>query len=132
MEPEDKLKTTKGNDAAGGGTGAGRQRLKDKKALKTSALILCGALVASVALYGAQRVWLGGGKAPVAISSVTPTGEVSGTSNITIDFNQNMVEQHMLEEAHDNEHVVIEPQLAGRFKWVSPHRLRFYPDIFHL
>ncbi len=69
------------------------------------------------------------GKMPVTITSVSPTGEIPGTQNITIEFNYNMVGENELDAMHDNKNVAIVPELAGDFKWVTQHLLRFYPKV---
>lgn len=65
---------------------------------------------------------------PVKVVSVQPLGEVSRKINLTFEFSQNMVKEQMVDQPLDTVAMRFEPQIPGRFKWLSPRTLRFFPD----
>lgn len=69
------------------------------------------------------------GKNSVEITSVDPLGQVDRKTNITIEFSRDMVPEAETNIAHDSLAVVFEPGIPGQFKWISPRRLRFFPNL---
>jgi uncharacterized protein YfaS (alpha-2-macroglobulin family) len=65
----------------------------------------------------------------VEVESVTPSGEVSRTANLTWLFSKAVVADSLLRRAVEPAPVVFSPEIPGKFRWIAPNKLRFYPDV---
>jgi len=63
----------------------------------------------------------------VSIVSFSPTGKVPMRTNFTFEFSDDIVDEEELGIEHDELPVKFIPPIPGRFKWIAPHKLRFYP-----
>ncbi len=72
-----------------------------------------------------------GGRIPVEISSVSPTGEVPLKTNFTLEFTADIVDESKINTIlfPKDVPVIFEPKIPGRFKWLSTRMLRFFPEI---
>lgn len=69
------------------------------------------------------------GGIPVTIESFTPRGEITRTTNFTIEFSQDMTEVSSVGVQLDSAPVVFSPEIPGKYKWISQNELRFFPEI---
>ncbi len=64
----------------------------------------------------------------VSVKSFSPTGEVKKYTNFTIEFDQVLAPDTLLNKWIENKFIKFEPPLNGKVKWISPLKLIFSPD----
>lgn len=72
-----------------------------------------------------------GGLMPVEICSFSPSGEVARTTNFTFEFTSDIVDENKVNVAFfpDEIPITFSPAIPGRFKWLSPRTLKFFPNV---
>lgn len=68
------------------------------------------------------------GENAVTIDSITPSDEVSQRTNFTFSFSKPVVDRDSLDKWHETPLIQFEPFVKGKYKWISPSELRFYPE----
>jgi uncharacterized protein YfaS (alpha-2-macroglobulin family) len=91
--------------------------------------IFGGVLVGLLLLLFVIRIISTIGKSGVEVTSVDPLGQVDRKTNITIEFSRDMVAASQMNVASDSLAVVFKPGIPGQYKWISPRRLRFFPNL---
>jgi len=64
----------------------------------------------------------------VSVVSFEPSEKVMGRQNITVSFSVPVVDAALVGQPLADRPLVIKPEIAGVFKWISTDSLRFYPD----
>ena len=95
-------------------------------------LIIIGVLLAIIAVGLGYILRVPQGKIPVTVESFTPKGEITRTTNFTIEFSQDMVDNAAVGIQLDSAPVVFTPTIPGKYRWIAQHRLRFFPDVMLL
>ncbi|MGQ9608858.1 MAG: alpha-2-macroglobulin family protein [bacterium] len=72
------------------------------------------------------------GRLAVKIESFEPTGEVPQTINFTIKFSQNMIDEELVGKQIENIPITFSPPITGKYKWIAPHILQFFPNVMLL
>ena len=104
-----------------------------KKSLGTNLWIgIVAVLVAIIALGIGYLLTSPRGKIPVTIESFTPKGEVTRTTNFTIEFSQDMVDEVSVGAQLDTAPVSFSPAVPGKFRWTARNKLRFFPEVILL
>ena len=91
-------------------------------------LYVVAGIVGILVLYVAIRSLHFRGKIPVKVVAVQPLGEVDRRTNLTFEFSRDMVDDQAIGGLRDTVAVRFDPEIHGRFKWISRRRLRFFPD----
>jgi len=89
---------------------------------------IIGILLAIIALGLGYILNAPRGKIPVAVESFIPTGEITRTTNFTIEFSQDMVAETAISVQMDSAPVVFSPVIPGKYRWIARNRLRFFPE----
>ncbi len=90
--------------------------------------IAAGCIITSLVTCKEKPLTIGSfSSTAVTIASVFPTGEVSVTANITIDFTHNMVPEDQVGIELQNDTITFTPEIIGKCRWVTPNKLRFHP-----
>lgn len=97
--------------------------------MKKGYKILGGVLAGLLLLLFLVRFFSTLGKSSIEVTSVDPLGQVDPKSNFTIEFSGDMVAANQMNVASDSLPVVFTPAIPGQFKWISPRRLRFFPNL---
>ncbi|MFC1717862.1 MG2 domain-containing protein, partial [Candidatus Poribacteria bacterium] len=92
-------------------------------------LIIIGILLAIIAVGLGYIMDSPRGKIPVTVESFTPRGEIMRTTNFTIEFSQDMVEESDVGVQLDSAPVVFTPTIPGKYRWIARNKLRFFPEI---
>ena len=64
----------------------------------------------------------------VTIKNFSPQGEVANLTTFTIEFSENLAPADVQDKWLNDEFVVFEPKIKGKFKWTSGSTLIFSPD----
>ncbi|MFO7445213.1 MAG: MG2 domain-containing protein [Ignavibacteriaceae bacterium] len=65
----------------------------------------------------------------VSIERFSPEGEVSANSIFTIEFSENLAPSDVIDKWLNDEFIVFEPAIKGKFKWTARNKLIFSPDF---
>jgi len=65
----------------------------------------------------------------VRVEQFAPQGEVRQATNFTLVFSRSLVDESRLGEPVKTPPVKFNPSIAGRFQWIAPDKLRFYPSV---
>jgi uncharacterized protein YfaS (alpha-2-macroglobulin family) len=118
------------NNTSTGKNKGSNPRQMEKIITVVGLMIIAGLIIYTVAVKGdIGKHFLAPGEKGVSIVSFIPTGEVENTTNITVEFTHNMVEDQevQVELEPDSNLINFNPDIPGRFKWISTHKLRFFP-----
>jgi len=69
------------------------------------------------------------GRIPVTVESFTPGGEITRTTNFTIEFSQDMVSESSVGVSLDSAPVIFSPAIPGKYRWIARNKLRFFPEV---
>ncbi|MBD3184339.1 hypothetical protein GF312_18795, partial [Candidatus Poribacteria bacterium] len=87
--------------------------------------VLLAVIIAGLAyIWGTPR-----GKIPVTIEDFDPEGEITRTTNFTVEFSQDMVPENQVDIQIDNLPIEFSPEIPGKFRWIARNKLRFFPEI---
>ncbi|MFN0201366.1 MAG: alpha-2-macroglobulin family protein [Bacteroidia bacterium] len=64
----------------------------------------------------------------VRVTKFTPTGEVSDFQTFTVTFNKDIAPKDKIDQWTNEEYMTFEPNIKGKYKWVSSNTLIFSPD----
>jgi uncharacterized protein YfaS (alpha-2-macroglobulin family) len=62
-----------------------------------------------------------------SIATLTPSGEIIVNTNLTFDFPKDIIDEAEVGNDVEKPLVVFTPEVSGRFRWISPAKLRFFP-----
>lgn len=65
----------------------------------------------------------------IKIESFSPLDEVSQTTNFTIKFSKDVVEDSLINVWLDQPAIDFEPPIPGNSQWIASDQIRFYPDV---
>ena len=65
----------------------------------------------------------------VKISEFSPVGEVQQSTNFTIVFSKEVVEDSLVNVWLDQAPISFNPAIPGKFQWIDHSKIRFYPDV---
>lgn len=85
-------------------------------------------LVVVIVVGGVYTLSAERGHETVKVELFSPTNEVQQTTNITILFSKDLVNDSLVNVLLDNAPVVFEPKIPGKFEWIARNKLRFSPD----
>ncbi len=107
---------------------------KNKNWVRTNAkwLGIIAVLVIIIIVGAVKMLASPPGRLAVKIESFEPTGEVPQTTNFTIKFSQNMVNEELVGKLIENVPMTFSPTITGKYKWIAPHILQFYPNVMLL
>jgi uncharacterized protein YfaS (alpha-2-macroglobulin family) len=69
-----------------------------------------------------------GTSSDVRVVNFTPTGKVNQLTTFTVEFSDNIAPMDKQNQWLDDEFIMFEPKIPGKFKWVSGSMLVFSPD----
>ena len=72
------------------------------------------------------------GRIPVTVESFTPKGEITRTTNFTMEFSQDVVDEASVGIQMDSVPVVFSPEIPGKYRWIARNELRFFPEVMLL
>jgi len=108
------------NPAPGSGRKAGLV------SVQTVVIIILAILVAAGGLY---LLFMQERGERVGIVRCSPIGETPLTTNITVEFSHTLVPDSLVDVQLDDELIRFTPELPGKFRWIAPNTLRFYPNV---
>ncbi|MDW7681174.1 MAG: Ig-like domain-containing protein, partial [bacterium] len=65
----------------------------------------------------------------VSVDAFVPSGEVAVSTNISVTFSKDVVEDSLLNQWLATPVVKFEPPLPGKSQWIDRDQLRFFPDV---
>ncbi len=68
------------------------------------------------------------GRESVQIASFSPLDEVQQTTNFTITFSREVVNDSLVNIWLDQVPISFKPEIRGKFQWIARDKIRFYPD----
>ena len=95
-------------------------------------LIIIGILLAVIAVGLGYIMDTARGRIPVTVESFMPRGEVTRTTNFTIEFSQDMAAESAVGVQRDSAPVVFSPAIPGKYRWIARNKLRFFPEMILL
>lgn len=95
-------------------------------------LIIIAVLVMIIIVGAVYIIAIPPGRMGVKIVSFKPSGEVSQTTNFTIEFSQNVVLEKTVGEQLDSAPIEFTPPITGKYRWLARHILQFYPNVMLL
>ncbi len=96
-------------------------QLTGKNAIITALLVII--------IAGGIYLFSGHAGETVEVTSFTPTGEIEQGTNFTVEFSKAIVSDSLVNKSRPDGPLSFEPPLQGRFSWIAPNKLRFYPDV---
>lgn len=64
----------------------------------------------------------------VSITKFYPSDEVPQRTNFTITFSTPVVSPDSVNKWYENANIILTPPVKGKYKWISNHEVRFYPE----
>lgn len=89
-------------------------------------------ILALIIIFGLVYIIHQNQREAVRIKAFSPENEVQQTTNFTITFSRGIVGDSLVNDWIDHVPVSFEPEIPGKFQWIAPDKIRFYPDVMLL
>ncbi len=95
----------------------------------TRILYIIIAILATIVLLSAIYLIFQDKKELVQIEDFSPIEEVQQTTNFSITFSKEIVNDSLVNVWLDKVPITFNPPIPGKFQWISRDKIRFYPDV---
>ncbi|MCZ6678163.1 MAG: MG2 domain-containing protein [Candidatus Poribacteria bacterium] len=64
-----------------------------------------------------------------SVESFSPEGEVPQRQNFTVTFSHPIADTTLINQELESAPVEFSPEIPGKFRWIEPDKLRFFPEV---